>query len=187
MLQRKLKFFNSIFRLFSSLGLLFSFVEVDVAEKRGILKNLHSIDSKNYSSIKQMIFYECFENDIRLPNEKDKGSRTLLRLHRALNFLMKFVESIQKTEEECKATTEIFRFAYNETLAHHHTWLIRKTVQCASCALPSRDKLLLAIMGNKDITNNDINIQKERFISAMKEVYERVQIIYEKDGLLDLN
>lgn len=84
---------------------MFSFVEADVTEKREILKVLHVNDSENYATVGRMVAYECCENNAP---PKNQGSRTLLRLHRALQFVIFFVEDLRNASES-QGITEIFR------------------------------------------------------------------------------
>lgn len=131
-----------------------------------------------------MIHYECYEDNKKLLKPKKQGSRTLLRLHRALNFLMKFVQKLYECEN--KHASEIFLTVYNETLSLHHTWLVRKSVKFASYTIPSREKLLISIIGTEGEIEN-LKVKKEQFIQNIKRVYERVQVIYEKEDILNLD
>lgn len=168
------------------LGILFRFVEVDVTEKQTILQSLYKNNAKYYGSVKKMVSYECYEEDKKLLKPKKQGSRTLLRLHRALDFLIKFVQHLHECED--KQTPEIFQMVYDKTLSPHHTWFIRKSVKFASYTVPSREKLLLFIMGSKNKEEmGNWEHEKETFIEIMSKVYERVQNIYKKEDILNLD
>jgi hypothetical protein len=64
------------------LGVIFSFVEVDVKEKRSILRSLYEKDQQNYVTVQKMIAYEFSGSNI--PN--GQGSRTLLRYRKLIDF-----------------------------------------------------------------------------------------------------
>ena len=169
-------------RLFNILGIIFSFVESDVKEKREILKQLHAEDSKNYKTVKTMVAYEI------VPGQKPKrqGCRTLLRLHRALEFLILFVEDVHVSKPEDNISA-LFQDAYNKSLSQHHGWLIRKTVQLASHAVPSRDFLIKVIFAHgEEPTPEQLNVVATNFVKCVQEVYDRVQKIYTDKKLLTL-
>lgn len=94
---------ETIFRLFAIFGKVFRFVELDVANKHNILKGLHNKSQKNYETVEKMILFELYDSSnvtLKLKQPKGNGSRTLLRLHRAMAFLIKFIEKIRESSSE---------------------------------------------------------------------------------------
>jgi hypothetical protein len=168
-------------RLLKDLGILFSFVESDVHTKREILERLTTEDPDNYFTVKSMVFHECGDKDSA---PKERGSRTLLRLHRALAFITVFVEGIHKSSED-SSTKEIFRESYEKTLSHHHSWLIRKSVSFASHTIPNRTELIEIIFKNVE-DHDQLDAVATEFLNEMKNVYARVQLIFETHNLLNL-
>lgn len=173
--------------------MVFSFVEMDVSEKRGILRDLYESDAENYETVEKMVDFECFENDTKV-EPKNRGSRTLLRLHRALAFLIKFIEGLQRSESAEKSVVSHFQSAYRETLANHHTWFVRQSVSFASHTIPNRDRLLDAIFNEneddeKDGVEDDERVNKlaANLVEALNNVYNRVQRIYTERDLLSLS
>lgn len=71
----------------------------------------------------------------------ESGCRTLLRLHRALRWLELFLERLRTSTEDGK-TSVMCADAYNESLSHHHPWMIRKAAGMSFCMLPSRPAFL---------------------------------------------
>lgn len=59
--------------------------------------------------------------------------------------------------------------AYNDTLAQHHPWLVRKGALVAMYALPTREQLL-----------NRVCIDVERSISILPDVLEISKVVYER-------
>lgn len=87
------------------MGRLFSFVADDVKEKTQILtEHQQSAVGDRYQTAASMISYELHEVRI-LDDQKQKfrnGSRTLLRLHRALLFIVKFIDAIKNPKDSDK-------------------------------------------------------------------------------------
>ncbi|KAI6180255.1 GLTP domain-containing protein [Aphelenchoides besseyi] len=173
--------YEELSKLLKKMGKIFTFVEADVAEKRQILRDLHTADADAYKTLKSMVRIEC-PPPVNVP--KAQGLRTFLRLHRALAFIIMFIESIEKCEANA-SIAKIFSESYNKTLAHHHTWLIRKSVSLAAHAVPNRAQLLERIFESVEDQQNVDNVARE-FSIVIGMVYERVQIIYEEFKLLDL-
>ena len=162
--------------------MIFSFVESDVKDKREILKKLHSDDSENYMTVKAMVGFEIVAEE----RPKNNGSRTLLRLHRALEFIILFVQDIHKSTPESNIS-ELFRTSYGKSLAQYHGWFIRKTVGLASHAVPNREFLLKVIFSNgEDPSPEDVDRIANKFVDVLQNVYKRVQGIYEERQILNL-
>lgn len=161
------------------------FVETDVAEKRSILRTLHEYNPIGYHTIRSMVHSELVEPPVAVPAApKAEGSRTLLRLHRALTLLLSFIESVEAADEGA-SVPELFRRSYASTLAHHHTWLIRKSVSLASHTLPSRVTLLDRIFEAVE-DEKERDLAARDFSATLHAVYSRVQDIYTEFSLLDL-
>jgi hypothetical protein len=162
--------------LFKELGILFSFVDSDVNDKCGILRRLNSENASAYSTVKNMVLHETGET------KATRGSRTLLRLHRALAFLILFVEQVCKSDEDA-SVAEILRYSYTQTLAKHHSWLIRKTIGLASNTVPAKSQLIQIIFNN---ANHNIESTASEFLTVINNVFDRTQIIYETHDILNL-
>ncbi|KAI1731741.1 glycolipid transfer protein (GLTP) domain-containing protein [Ditylenchus destructor] len=186
--------FDELSRLFSMLGVVFSFVETDVTDKICILRTLHAANSVNYNTVLEMIDYECYEipdtgeQRTRRSEPSARGTRTLLRLHRSLDFLAIFITSVQQSSPDYSSVPEIFRASYQKTLSDHHTWFVRKSVLLASYAMPSRKKLLSIIFDSDEENLDEAHVKEmcERFSETMKHVYDRVQSMYREAELLSL-
>ncbi|VDP42456.1 unnamed protein product [Soboliphyme baturini] len=117
-----------------ALGRLFSFMASDVAEKTNILLEHIERDasSQNYCTINSMLNFEVREGivhrtiytrsaDGTLPS----GSRTLLRLHRALQFVIRFIDGVRRSAETDRMAP-VAKAGYDGTLGQYHSWLIRQ-------------------------------------------------------------
>ncbi|ELU09811.1 hypothetical protein CAPTEDRAFT_28209, partial [Capitella teleta] len=131
--------YSELYKFLGMMGSVFSFVASDVNEKLKILRAFRQSDHKShYETVESMVQYET---DSKVIKDPGNGCRTLLRLHRALLFIMRLFEDTAKAETHDKMS-HIARTAYTDTLAHHHTWLVRKAVGLAVYTLPSRSGLL---------------------------------------------
>ena len=136
------------------------------------------MEKRNNSQIK----YEV-ENDLTTAKTKPlSGSRTLLRLHRALDFLVLFMKKIKEAEASEK-TSHLAQNAYADTLANFHPWIIRKAAGVALYALPTREQLLMQMGGGEEETT----VAKiEETIKSIKPVYDITQKLYDDKNLHDL-
>ncbi|ESO91439.1 hypothetical protein LOTGIDRAFT_182734 [Lottia gigantea] len=174
--------YEELCKLFYLLGKVFSFVASDVEEKIGILREYRKNDESNhYRTIDSMIQYEV-DNKITNNKKKASGCRTLLRLHRALEFTYEFMIEINKADIKDKMSTAASE-SYGRSLAKFHPFLIRQAVYLAVHTLPRKELL----MKNMNITDEESGkITLEQTIQEMKKVYDITQDIYTKNKLLDL-
>ena len=180
------KFDNAIilyyFRLFKLLGTVFTFVNSDVVEKMGILKDYRSSELRDeYETIQSMINFEVKNNKT---NNKTKasGSRTLLRLHRALDFVTDFMKSIKEADKDAKLSG-VGAQSYDRTLAKHHPWLIRKGVHIAVYTLPTRVHFMEKLKVT-DVAHTEDLLGKTAALGH--NIFEIVEKVYADNKLLDL-
>uniref|UniRef100_A0A915PZT4 Glycolipid transfer protein domain-containing protein n=1 Tax=Setaria digitata TaxID=48799 RepID=A0A915PZT4_9BILA len=173
--------FPFCYRLFSLLSKGFSFIENDLLEKEKILMNLHTSDPIHYDTVNKMVSWEC-----RSGEPSEKGSRTLLRLHRALLFIIDFSKNLKDSDEGDQIST-LCQASYNDTLSRDHSWIIRKLVGVAIHLLVSRDYILKALMKKRGLRNeHEVKQAIIRFIDAAEQVFNRLQKIYEGRSILNL-
>ncbi|XP_046432065.1 ceramide-1-phosphate transfer protein isoform X2 [Neodiprion pinetum] len=131
--------YNELYKFFQLMGSVFSFVSSDLKQKIDILAELISKDEENFVTIKSMIQHET-ENNLLQKADYTNGSRTLLRLHRGLDFISEFLRQLGELSDGDK-TSACCQDAYNKTLAKHHPWIIRKGAVVAMYAMPTRELL----------------------------------------------
>ncbi|KAI4887923.1 hypothetical protein NFI96_022447 [Prochilodus magdalenae] len=170
----------------NSLGTVFSFISKDAVTKIQILENLvASENGSHYLTIQSMVKFEL-DNELvdltKRATHPDSGCRTLLRLHRALLWLELFLERLRTSTEESK-TSVMCSEAYNESLAQHHAWIIRKAAGMAFCALPGRDAFFEVM--NAGSHQEVVNLLGEA-LPLISEVYQITQDLYAKNNLLEL-
>lgn len=113
------------FRFFNAMGTIFGFVSSDIKAKLTILEEFRrntEVHSK-FETVKSMIDYEK-SSDLLQKKDYVSGCRTLLRLHRGLDFTRDFLRKLSKLNPDDK-TSDACKVSYQETLAPYHTFLIR--------------------------------------------------------------
>ncbi|CAH8649624.1 unnamed protein product [Schistosoma guineensis] len=184
--------YTEVFKLLVYFGNLFYFVTSDVNHEISELRNLYAADKINYKSVEQMAVYEERQNE-HLPVKKRKcvGSRTLLRLHRALLFVIDLMHEVCRAppDEQLKF---IARSVYDKTLSEYHSWPIRKAVGVAVYALPTREHLVHHIVqsqppGSGLLTNEQCaEFLTSHALPVVRKVYDCIQAIFEKHDMLNL-
>lgn len=164
------------------MGTIFGFVSSDIKAKIGILEEfrLNKEVCDKFLSVKSMMDYEM---SAELLQKKDyvSGCRTLLRLHRGLDFTRDFLRKLAELNPDDK-TSDACKVSYQNTLSPYHPFLIRQGANLAMYALPTRDVLLTKVC--KDVSSS---------IKALPEmlqftdiVYDRIQALYKLNDLLAL-
>lgn len=173
--------YKQISTFFHLMGTIFSFVSSDVTSKIEILKEFRSGEQKDkFISIKTMLNYEK-DNDLLEKKQYVSGSRTLLRLHRGLEFIRAFLEKLPSLGS-CDKTSTVCQQAYNDTLAKYHPWLVRKGANVAMLAMPTRDVLLKKVCTDIEKATKDL----PRMLEMSKIVYDRTEELYTKYNLHSL-
>ena len=98
--------YEEINKFLASLGTIFYFVISDVRDKIKLLENYLATDSNNYKTILCMIKYEKSQNMLSAPEmaTRNNATRNLLRLHRALLFIYKFLDGLVSADSKCKTS-----------------------------------------------------------------------------------
>ena len=161
---------------FDLLGTVFGYINSDINEKVGILQHYRSGEfSQFYRTVKSMMEYEI-SKDFSVSSEHPNGSRTLLRLHRALAFASLFMKRLAAAGIHEKSSNIAYD-SYNETLAEFHPWLIRKGVGVATYTLGTCGSILERCGSDLKDVEKTKEILSEISI-AMDEVYNLTQSLY---------
>ncbi|KAM6970579.1 glycolipid transfer protein domain-containing protein 2 [Aplochiton taeniatus] len=138
-----------------------------------------------YLSVRSMIRTELGRGLVDFDRQNDSGCRTLLRLHRALLWLQLFLEKLGETPAEgrLKSPSELCRQAYHSTLAHHHTWFVRRAADLAFIAMPERGFFyrLMCVQNQAEAS-----VVLSRVVRALGDVYDRTEVALEENHMLDL-
>ncbi|XP_076320598.1 ceramide-1-phosphate transfer protein [Tachypleus tridentatus] len=182
-LDSYLKGYMELYRFFGFLGSVFSFVASDIISKINILENYQKSEvGGHYKTIQSMIDYES-SNNLLKDETQPSGARTLLRLHRALEFIASFIGNLDVLCDD-DATSTAAQESYNKTLSKFHPWLIKKGALLAMYTLPTKRQLLRKVTGNQPPPDTCIVMKKLGEVAL--EVYKRTQQLYEENDLLDL-
>ncbi|XP_073695687.1 glycolipid transfer protein domain-containing protein 2 [Garra rufa] len=151
-----------------------------------VLMISHDRLSFGYSSIRSMIKWELENGLVNFNKYTNSGCRTLLRLHRALLWLQNFLEELGKEAaegESLRSPSDLCKETYQRTLAHHHTWWVRKAAELAFLAMPERPYFYQLVCVE---TQAEAAVVLNRVVKAIKEVYERNEVALQEHGMLDL-
>ncbi|XP_062397159.1 ceramide-1-phosphate transfer protein-like [Sardina pilchardus] len=185
-IEHYVKGWRVLVRFMNRLGTVFSFISKDAVSKIDILVNfLNGENGAHYSTIQSMVKYEQ-DNDLVDITKRDKypesGCRTLLRLHRALRWLELFLERLRTSSEDGK-TSVMCSEAYNESLAQHHDWIIRKAAEMAFFVLPGRPTFFEVMNAG---TPKDVVDMLGETLPLISEVYKITEDLYAQHELLEL-
>ena len=84
-----------------------------------------SHNTDKYETVRSMLTFELNNGTADSGRRNASGCRTLLRLQRALEFILQFMGEIAQSDHDAKIST-IASKVYHDTLAKHHPWLTRK-------------------------------------------------------------
>ncbi|KAI1903220.1 hypothetical protein AGOR_G00024980 [Albula goreensis] len=142
--------------------------------------------SESYLSVRSMIRVELSQGLVNFEEQTNSGCRTLLRLHRALLWLQLFLKKLGEKPVDggkLRSPSDLCREAYHQTLAHHHSWLVRRAAELAFMAMPDRRFFFkLVCVQNQDEAATVLN----RVVKAIGEVYQRTQVALEENDMLNL-
>jgi len=172
-IKEYLEAYNELYKFFQLMGSVFSFVSSDLKQKIDVLIDLKNKDTQNYMTIKTMIEYEK-ENKLLEKADFVNGARTLLRLHRGLDFIREFLQQLCDLSEVDK-TASCCQDAYNKTLAKHHPWVIRKAAIVAMYTMPTREALFKKVCGENVQRNIDV---LPKMLEVTADVFNRTDSIY---------
>ncbi|XP_070767204.1 ceramide-1-phosphate transfer protein [Enoplosus armatus] len=177
---------RGLVKFLNSLGSVFGFISKDAVNKVKILVSyLDGENGSQYVTVQSMVKYEL-ENELvdltKRGSHPESGCRTLLRLHRALRWLELFLERLRTSSEDSK-TSVMCAEAYNESLAQHHPWVIRKAAGMAFCVLPGRPAFLEVM--NVGPPEQVVAMLGEA-LPLISEVYQITEDLYAQHNLLDL-
>ncbi|CAF3880733.1 unnamed protein product [Rotaria sp. Silwood1] len=117
--------YKELLKFFDQLGYIFKFVKDDVVDKLGILQTFVDKDKKrtilHFDTIQKAIEYETEHNLIK--TNPINFTRTLLRLHRALLFIIEFLRCLVDRPLS-ENTTIIATQCYDATLYNYRKYSI---------------------------------------------------------------
>ncbi|XP_038052921.1 ceramide-1-phosphate transfer protein-like [Patiria miniata] len=177
--------FIDIAGFFDLLGTAFGFVAKDLRAMVKILRAHRAEDPEHYATLQSMVAHEVSAGLTRAKPSKSglvNGSRTVLRMHRTLNFVTRFLDRIKSMPDEGYTSTAASE-EYKATLARHEPWLVQKVALLAIKTLPIRKVFLER---NVKQPKEELEAMADTAIGLMREVVDITQTLFEKNDLLDL-
>ena len=134
--------YKEVYKFLCLMGTVFGWVGSDVYNKVVLLEKYLASDKKeHYRTVKSMIAYEVgklfelgklimssiqVENNLIKTKKKDdpSGSRTLLRLHRALEYVYEFLSCLEDLEDDTYLG-QVSKDAYEKSLQKYHPWIVQ--------------------------------------------------------------
>lgn len=174
--------YNELCIFFDMLGSVFGFITTDVREKIGILQEHRgSENGDEYFLVQAMFDFEIANDLTQKKTPPLSGSRTLLRLHRALAFTMLFMKKLgEATDNDSSAS--MATDAYNQSLANFHPWLIRKAAVWAMYTLPNVRDLTKKI-ASPGVDQEEAKRMLKEVTEVIKPVYDITEELYTKHDL----
>lgn len=182
--------YREVYKFLTLLGSVFTWVAADVLAKIEVLHKYNTGDNKHkYTTVRVMLEFEIDQKLINVKKKDDtSGSRTLLRLHRALEYVVIFLGKLQEIENTDKCAP-ISREAYELTLQKYHIWAIQKAAKLAMGLLPTKDGLVQKVCPEVE-KDPSLRSQVEgdfiQAVESMRKVYTVAQVLYEKEELLNI-
>jgi hypothetical protein len=176
--------YEEISRFLNCLGTVFMFVTTDINDKIRTLESYLREQPEHYSTIQSLVKYEHSASMLRKPHSSTRrnASRHVLRLHRALLFIYKFLERLHSAEANAKSP-HICTEVYEATLAKHHSWMVRQAAKLGMYTLPRREALIELMIKDRE-SHGEAKFAV--FIQTVEKTYTITQCIYEKYEILDL-
>ncbi|XP_050732752.1 ceramide-1-phosphate transfer protein-like isoform X2 [Eriocheir sinensis] len=170
------------------LGAIFNMVTNEVKSKVSILReHRQSAEGEHYETVSSLLRYEQSQAHGGVPGDRGgrpSGARTLLRLHRALEFVMEFLGLLLRPKEGFFGG-QVSR-VYGATLGRHHNSLIKATTSTALFTMSSHATIMQKMMKGKTVMSDSVRLNMEQAIAAIRAAYDYTQSLYQQYGYLDL-
>jgi len=179
--------YEELYKFLNLLGTVFGWVSTDVDAKLDVIRDHRkSESSEHYQDVHSMLKYEVDSKLIKYKAKDSKtGSRNLLRLHRALEYIVAFLEEVPNLETNDKCCT-ISQNAYKATLQKFHPWVVQKAALLAMNLLPTKAGLIEKICGEDEAKIKRAHEALPAAVKAMQSVYKKTEEVYLEFELLNL-
>ncbi|KAF7643874.1 hypothetical protein LDENG_00231950 [Lucifuga dentata] len=209
LLEPYLQSWNELVKFMESLGTIVSFFSQKVKVKIALIRELslkHSAEALGkrgppdlsgcqtplglqhgaYRSVRSMVEAELKAGVVNFSRRTDSGCRTILRLHRSLQWLKLMLEGLANGEDadgRYKTPGELSRDAYQVALAPHHSWMLRQAAELVFLALPDRKFFfqLVCVHSQQEATP-----KLRTIIHALTLAHTHTQQILHKHNMLEL-
>jgi len=180
--------YDELYKFLNLLGTVFGWVATDVYNKMETVRSHRRSElSTKYETVQTMLAHEIETNMIK-PKARDSttGTRNLLRLHRALEYINAFLRGVPDLDTNDKCC-QMSQEAYKKTLMKFHPWVVQKAALMAMNLLPTKNGLIqkLCDPDDEEAIKKATIILKDS-VEAMNKVYEVTQELYKEKDLLNL-
>jgi len=179
-----------LIKFLNTLGTAMSFVVKDVEGKLKHMKTLKEGEAAGYKSVASMINHEKEKDLIQYEGDKAKpvlsGSRTILRLHRALLFLQIFFKKVgENPDDESAKVSTMCHDAYKESpMSKYHGWIIRKSVGVAVMILPNKKQFISQLGGGME--KNELYSTLDESNKNMNKLCQYTETMFKNNDLMEL-
>jgi len=180
--------YREVYKFLQLLGTVFGWVGSDVWAKIVVLqKYLDGEEKDKYVNIKVMIDHEVEINLIKTKKKDDpSGTRTLLRLHRALEYIILFLHKLEEIKDDDLCSVINIQ-AYEVTLMKYHPWVVQKAAKLAMKLLPTKKGLILKVHPEGSPEGIQKTIEDfPKAVTAMRAAFDSLQMFYKEKDLLDI-
>jgi len=181
--------FEELHLFLKTLGRAFGWIGADLGKKIKIIWQLVNGDNANdYKTVQDMVAFEVQQNLIkREARDSSNGTRNMLRLHRALEYVIEFLKGVPVLgiDEKC---CDLSQVAYKNTLKKHHPWIVQKAALAAMHLLPTKKGLMEKFTGKK-FESEDIKGAEDTItsvVTCMQDIHQIIKDVYETYELLSL-
>ncbi|KAJ8416597.1 hypothetical protein AAFF_G00324750 [Aldrovandia affinis] len=160
--------------------------DANLAKQLQPLDTYREDEGESYKSVRSMMRVELSRGTVSFQRETGSGCRTLLRLHRSLLWLQLFLKKMAEgpdAEGQLRSPRDLCREAYEQALAPHHPWLIRRAAQIAFLAMPEWETFFGLVCVQ---SQSEASPVLDRVVRAIEEVYSRTQGALREHGMLEL-
>lgn len=187
LLREYLAGWKELIKLIDALGAAFGLLARETQTKMEILEGHRSgPHAPHYRTLQAMVAFELRRGRVGLrvlpPDQPPSGSRTLLRLHRALKWLELFLGKLGRSGAE-DDPSQLCAEAYQAALARYHGWWVRQAAGLAFLALPSRRELYGLVCAEGEREAQAVLLEA---VGTIAGVYNVTQQLYAARGLLEL-
>lgn len=166
------------------LGKIFSFVKADLVDKFQNIEKLQQNDKdNNYQTIQSSLNFEKRSKDVYMVNHN--ATLSILRMHRGLDFIYNFLESLYRNKDNNKKTPELASQAYEKTLAFRHKWAVRKLCKTGFYMLPYKHDLIKILSQGIEKEQDKDRLFVE-FLETMNNIFRIIHKLYDDNSFLEL-
>lgn len=181
-LSEYLEAFTELCRFFKLAGRIFGFIARDLDGKISIIRR-HMSSKENgdkYSTAQSMLEYEISCKITHRKGRFPSGTRTLLRLQHALEFIINFMKELVQSDDDA-SVRHIASNVYSRTLSKHHPLIVRKMAAVVMYLLPSRRRLIEVMCKHEP---DQVLALTEQVLQVAYPAYDNIQELYKDHDLL---